>query len=218
MSAGPDAPDRRPATERGRATRQALLDAGEKLFGQEGYHETSVADLTREADVGHGTFYLYFEGKKELFRELIRHLSHELRSTIARAVEDLEDRFEVERVGFETFFRFALEHRDLYTVVHQAAAVDPDLWRWYYRRMGEGYTEGIAGAVEAGQLRPLDPEAVAYCLAGMGHMLGMRWVLWEGEPPPESWMEDFMSFLRHGLAPAGGRGADEGSAPGEADR
>lgn len=208
MTGAADGPDRRPATERGRATRQALLDAGEKLFGQEGYHETSVADLTREADVGHGTFYLYFEGKKELFDELIRHLSHELRSAIARAVEGLEDRFEIERVGFETFFRFALEHRDLYTVVHQAAAVDPELSRWYYRRLGEGYTEGLAAAAGEGQVRDLDPEAMAYCLAGMGHMVGMRWVLWEGELPPERWMDDFMSFLRHGLEPDGGPGEE----------
>ena len=215
MSAGSDAPDRGPTTERGRATKRALLEAGEKLFGRVGYHETSVSDLTREADVGHGTFYLYFEGKKELFRELIRHLSHELRSTIARAVEDLEDRFEVERIGFETFFRFALEHRDLYTVVHQAAAVDPSLSRWYYRRLGEGYTEGlvrdnlIPEELTGGEAMPrLDPEAVAYCLAGMGHMMGMRWVLWEGELPPDRWMEDFMSFLRHGLAPGGDGGED----------
>lgn len=197
-------PGRRPATERGRATKRALLEAGEKLFGRVGYHETSVADLTREADVGHGTFYLYFEGKRELFRDLIRHLSHELRSTIARAVEGIEDRFEVERVGFETFFRFALEHRDLYTVVHQAGAVDPDLSRWYYRRLGEGYTEGLAEAAREGQIRDLDPEAMAYCLAGMGHMMGMRWVLWEGEAPPEAWMEDFMELLRHGLEPSPG--------------
>lgn len=206
-----DGADRSPATERGRATKRALLEAGEKLFGQDGYHETSVADLTREADVGHGTFYLYFEGKKELFRELIRHLSHELRSAIARAVEGVEDRFEVERIGFETFFRFTLEHRDLYTVVHQAAAVDPALSRWYYRRLGEGYTEGLAAAAAEGQIRDLDPEAMAYCLAGMGHMMGMRWVLWEGEPPPDRWMEDFMSFLRHGLAPEGG--GDGGGGP-----
>lgn len=206
-----DGADRSPATERGRATKRALLEAGEKLFGRDGYHETSVADLTREADVGHGTFYLYFEGKKELFRELIRHLSHELRSAIAREVEGVEDRFEVERIGFETFFRFTLDHRDLYTVVHQAAAVDPALSRWYYRRLGEGYTEGLAAAAAEGQIRDLDPEAMAYCLAGMGHMMGMRWVLWEGEPPPDRWMEDFMSFLRHGLEPGGD--GDGGGAP-----
>lgn len=190
-----------PVTERGRATRRSLLAAGERLFGREGYYQTSVADITREAEVGHGTFYLYFDGKEDLFRELVRHLSHELRSTIARAVEGLDDRFEVERVGFETFFRFAVEHRDLYTIVHQAESVDPSLSRWYYRRLGEGYTEGLAEAMEDGQMRSLDPEAIAYCLSGMGHMLGVRWILWEGRPPPESWMEAFMDFLRDGLAP-----------------
>lgn len=216
-SGGSAAPEL-PTTERGRATRRRLLEAAEHLFGQHGYHQTSVSDITREAEVGHGTFYIYFGGKEEIFRELVRHLSHELRSTIARAVEGVEDRFEVERIGFETFFRFAAVHRDLYTIVHQAESVDPSLSRWYYERLARGYAEGLAGAMEEGQLRDLNPEALAYCLAGMGHMLGVRWVLWHGEEPPEEWMESFMAFLRHGLAPGddgrGGAAASPGADPG----
>lgn len=204
--------DREPSTARGEATRKKLLGAAERLFGREGYHRTSVAGITREAGVGHGTFYLYFESKEEIFRELVHHLSHELRSTIARAVEGLEHRLEVERVGFRTFFRFAREHRNLYRIVHEAESVDPSLARWYYERIGRGYAEGLRAAMEAGEIRRLDPEAVAYALAGIGHMLGVRWVLWEEREPPEPWMETLLSFLRDGLAPAGdGAGRPGGS-------
>lgn len=204
--------DREPSTARGEATRKKLLGAAERLFGREGYHRTSVAGITREAGVGHGTFYLYFESKEEIFRELVQHLSHELRSTIARAVEGLEDRLEVERVGFRTFFRFAREHRNLYRIVHEAESVDPSLARWYYERIGRGYAEGLRAAMEAGEIRRLDPEAVAYALAGIGHMLGVRWVLWEEREPPEPWMETLLSFLRDGLAPDGdGAGRPGGS-------
>lgn len=205
--------DREPSTARGEATRKKLLGAAERLFGREGYHRTSVAGITREAGVGHGTFYLYFESKEEIFRELVQHLSHELRSTIARAVEGLEDRLEVERVGFRTFFRFAREHRNLYRIVHEAESVDPSLARSYYERIGRGYAEGLRAAMEAGEIRRLDPEAVAYALAGIGHMLGVRWVLWEEREPPEPWMETLLSFLRDGLAPDG----DGGGRPGGSD-
>jgi AcrR family transcriptional regulator len=157
--------------------------------------------------VGHGTFYLYFESKEEIFRELVRHLSHELRSTIARAVEGIDDRLEVERVGFRTFFRFVGEHRNLYHIINEADSVDPELSRWYYERIGRGYTEGLREAMDEGQIRRLNPEALAYALAGMGHMLGVRWVLWEEREPPEDWLETLVSFLRHGLLPGDGRGA-----------
>lgn len=202
-AAGTRPRDREPSTARGEATRKKLLAAAERLFGREGYHRTSVAGITREAGVGHGTFYLYFESKEEIFRELVRHLSHELRATIARAVEGLDDRLEVERVGFRTFFRFAREHRNLYRIVHEAESVDPALARWYYERIGRGYAEGLRAAMEAGEIRRLDPEALAYALAGIGHMLGVRWVLWEETEPPEAWMETLVSFLRDGLVPDG---------------
>lgn len=200
--------DREPSTARGEATREKLLEAAERLFGREGYHRTSVAGITREAGVGHGTFYLYFESKEEIFRELVQHLSHELRATIAEAVEGLDHRLEVERVGFRTFFRFAREHRNLYRIVHEAESVDPSLARWYYERIGRGYAEGLRAAMDAGQIRRLDPEAVAYALAGIGHMLGVRWVLWEEQEPPEAWMETLVSLLRDGLLPDEDDGGD----------
>lgn len=194
---------RRPRTARGEATRQKLLDAAEALFGRNGFHATSITEVTRRAGVAQGTFYLYFENKEAIYIELVRHLSHSLRQAIAKDVAGLDDRLEVEEAGLRSFLRFAAAHRDLYRIVYESQYIDRDLFRWYYERLAEAWAEGLSSAMEAGQIRRLEPEAVAYALMGTAHFMGMRWVLWENEEPPEEVLGTVRQLIHHGLAPDG---------------
>ena len=192
---------REPRTARGEATRQKLLEAAESLFGQRGFHATAVGDITRRAGVGQGTFYLYFESKEEVFRELIRDLSHGLRLALHRAVEGIPDRLDAEEAGLRAFLAFASQHRDLYRIVFESQFIDPELFQWYYERIAVGYTRALEHAMEAGQVRRLDPETVAYALMGAAHFMGMRWVIWEDDVVPERALEALRSFMRDGLSP-----------------
>jgi AcrR family transcriptional regulator len=191
-----------PRTRRGVATRSALLAAAETLFGRDGFHGTGVTDITREAGVAQGTFYLYFPGKEEIFRELVRDLSRRLRRTIREATAGLDDRLAVEEAGLRAFLGFAAAHRDLYRIVFEARSVDPTLFRWYYERFAAGYTAGLSRAMDAGQIPPLDAETLAYCLMGAAHFLGMRWVVWAECEPPEEAMRTVLAFIRAGLTGA----------------
>ena len=47
-------------------TRQALIDAAGKLFAEQGYERTTVADIAAAADIGTRTFFSYFASKEEL--------------------------------------------------------------------------------------------------------------------------------------------------------
>ncbi|MEA2684391.1 MAG: hypothetical protein QOK05_2719 [Chloroflexota bacterium] len=51
-------------------TRRRVLSAAKHLFDRRGYRDTTVDDITRRAEIAHGTFYLYFRGKSEILREL----------------------------------------------------------------------------------------------------------------------------------------------------
>jgi AcrR family transcriptional regulator len=55
---------------RGRQTMRTLLDAGAEVFAERGYHAARVDDIVTRAKTSHGTFYLYFGNKEELFRAL----------------------------------------------------------------------------------------------------------------------------------------------------
>lgn len=190
-----------PPTARGRKTRRNLLAAAEALFGAKGFHGTSVVDITREAGVGQGTFYLYFDSKEEIFRQLVRHLSQQLRRALAVAVADASHRIEIEVLGVREFIRFSAEHRDLYQIVSESQFIDPDLFRWYYERLAKGYALGLRNAMDRDEVFEADPETLSYCLMGVSHFLGIRWVQWENREPPEHVMESAVAFIRRSLVP-----------------
>jgi AcrR family transcriptional regulator len=204
-STSPAEPRPVPATARGQRTRQRLLQAAQTVFGANGYEHASIADITREAEVALGTFYVYFPDKQSIFVEVVDELGARLRRLIAEAVEGCEDRLEVEREGLRTFFQFVGENRDLYRIVRQAEFVDEACFRRYYDHFAKGYVAGLKQAMDAGQVRRMDPEALAYCLMGLSDFLGMRWVLWEEGGGVERVLDTAMDFIRHGMdtRPAG---------------
>lgn len=55
---------------RGQRTLARLLEAGAEVFATRGYHAARVDDVVKAAETSHGTFYLYFASKEELFRAL----------------------------------------------------------------------------------------------------------------------------------------------------
>ena len=63
-------PARGPLRRQGAETRAKLLEAAVPALAEKGYHATRVDDIVRQAGVSHGTFYLYFANKEDLFRTL----------------------------------------------------------------------------------------------------------------------------------------------------
>ena len=186
-------------TARGQETRARLLAAAEKVFGERSYFQVSIADITREAGVGNGTFYLYFPSKEEAFRELVRERGHELRMVTHLATEGAGDREEAERAGFAAFFDFIHQHRQLYRVVRQAEFVDPDLFREYYRVFADGYCAALSAAMDRGEIARMDSEVLAYCLMGIGDFVGMRWVIWNNDRIPSDVFDEAMRFIQCAL-------------------
>jgi AcrR family transcriptional regulator len=56
----------------GRETVRRLLEAGLAEFEEAGFQAARVEDIVRRAKTSHGTFYLYFANKDDLFRTLLR--------------------------------------------------------------------------------------------------------------------------------------------------
>ncbi len=63
-------------------SKRAIIAAAKKLFAAQGVAETSIADIMKEANLGLGTFYNYFESKEALLKELLNLLAQELRQKV----------------------------------------------------------------------------------------------------------------------------------------
>ncbi len=167
-------------TPRGERTRRKLLEAAERVFAELGYHEASIVKITEAAGVGQGTFYLYFTSKKVIFDEVVLDLNARVRHAMTEASDRGDTRAERELLGFGAFFRFTAEHPALYRIVRQAEFVSPEILQLHYERLTEGYVQGLRAAMDAGEVAVGDPEVLAWSLMGIGELVGMRWILWNG--------------------------------------
>jgi AcrR family transcriptional regulator len=84
-------PDGRELRRQGRKTMAKLIDAGMQVLAERGYHAARVDDVVRLADVSHGTFYLYFSNKEDLFRALAVRCADEMTELVASLGEVAPD-------------------------------------------------------------------------------------------------------------------------------
>lgn len=182
--------DGRPLSKRGLDTRRRLLDAAENVFGELGFHDASIVKLTEAAGVAGGTFYLYFDSKKAIFEELMRDLNRRIRHAMSEGAARGTTRVESELLGFDAYFRFTAEHPALYRIIRQSEFVAPEMLRFHYDRVSQGYVAALRKATEDGEIGELDPEVTSYALMGLGELVGMRWILWgDGTLPPHVWQD-----------------------------
>src|SRR5690242_21919144 len=66
------------------ARRAQVLRHAKRMFARKGYHRTNVADIIARARIARGTFYLYFQNKKDQFEELLQQVVSELQARILR--------------------------------------------------------------------------------------------------------------------------------------
>ncbi len=67
--------------------REAILRAGIRVFAHNGYFNSKVADIAREAGVADGTVYLYFKSKEEILHSIF---DRSVDEAVAEARKQLE--------------------------------------------------------------------------------------------------------------------------------
>lgn len=189
-----------PKTARGQQTLHRLLDAAESEFGARGFHEASVAGITAAAGIAHGTFYIYFDSKEDLFRALVEDLGQRLRDHLAVRVGAAATRIEAEREGLRSFILFVRDHPNLYRVVMEAQFVDEAAFRRYFTDFGLSYRANLEAAARRGEIRDGDDEARSCALMGMALFMGLRFGIWEPGRPVDPLVDGVMDMIAGGLA------------------
>lgn len=148
-----------------------IVDAALGAFVERGYAATRLEDVAARAGIGKGTLYLYFSGKEELFKAVVRqHLLPAL-TAAERRVETADGptpALLAEVLG--TLITAAAGPMGaIPKLVIGEAANFPDLARFYADEVvarGFGVLRAlVARGIERGEFRAMDPDAVAPLLA-----------------------------------------------------
>ena len=161
---------------------QQIIDAAIRVFARNGYYNSRVSDIAREAGIASGTIYLYFKTKDEilvtLFREKMAAFVSALRKEIAGEPDAPAKLRRLVRLHFET-----LEARpDLAEVVQLELRQGQKFFRGasaheiseYFDLIGSVLEEGVAAGVFRSEL----PVKVATkMLFGAMDQITTSWVL-----------------------------------------
>lgn len=152
--------------ERGRATRERLLEAGREQFGAHGYEGASLDAILDTAGVKRGALYHHFESKQELFDAVLDREVALIAGRIAKEAGKAADPVESLRIGCRTWLRMALDPE-----VQRIVLLDPPSvvgWtRW--RELDELHTLGglrrnLELIAEQGRLADGDVDLFAHML------------------------------------------------------
>lgn len=189
-----------PKTEKGQETLDKIIEVSERLFSEKGYYKTSVKEITQEAGVGTGTFYIYFEDKHSLYQTILTEYGRFIRKSIASSVKQAETRREAERIGIETFVKLVRKDPSMYNVIWEALYVDKQLFIDYYKQFSENYTRQIVLAQEAGEIiSDYNPEVLSYVLMGITNFIGLRYAIFEDNEDLEDVLDTITTVFEKGL-------------------
>ncbi len=179
-------------------TRADLLTAARQVFAERGYHDASIADITQAADVGVGTFYLYFRDKDEAFHTLLDEGFREMREQITNTLQQGQHQHTIPLV-IRTIFRHAYEQRELFQIALTGGGQFTRSRTFRAQSdLAEGLTYTLKLANNNGLLAGYDIPLLARFITGMITQ-GNFWWFEHDEPGPDEMAEQVLQLLRHGL-------------------
>jgi AcrR family transcriptional regulator len=199
-------PERRrsaPASGRGKRTRDRILRAAVKVFGERGFTDTNILAIAQEANVASGTVYQYFTDKADLFSYLLFELQEKLRRE-TRMPADEEGRLVVHDSVvhyLEVYREYAPIYRAWWELLEPRTEFT-DAWLSLHGQSRREMTRVVrsgqqAGTVDAG----IDPELTADLMLCMfDRPAYTRIVLgWDDELTDEAMADLMTQLLGHGL-------------------
>jgi AcrR family transcriptional regulator len=106
--------------------REKLLEAATEVFAERGYEGARVEQIADVAQVSPGLLYRHFEGKRELYEELLLLANRQLLEHLAQAAApNLPTDQRVLR-GLDSFFSFVETHRNLWRLIMKDV-VEPEI-------------------------------------------------------------------------------------------
>jgi AcrR family transcriptional regulator len=189
-----------PKTERGRRTLRALLNAAALEFGDKGFHDAAISQITARAGVAAGSFYVYFDSKEAIFTALVKDMSTQVRDYVAPRIADAPDQLAAEKAGQAAYLDFVREHREIYRIIDESEFVDPASYREHYTNSANRITARLQAAMERGEIAQGNAEVQAWALMGINVFLGLRFGVWSDDDPADV-LSEAGRFITQGLAP-----------------
>lgn len=161
--------------------RRALIDAGIRVYGQDGFRAATVKSVCRQAGLTERYFYESFANNEALFAAVYQELVNGLEADQVAAMAAVEgDPAAMARAGLTVFFERMRDPHIARILLIEIFGISGDIDRMY-RSATVGFArlleDRLAGLFDLRQLELVDPRVLATGLIGSTIHIAMYWTL-----------------------------------------
>jgi AcrR family transcriptional regulator len=181
--------------------RERLLRAGRRLFGEKGFFETNIHEVTDAAQLSVGAFYIHFPSKEAFYAELIALVGHDVRAFISTNLAGTGplNALECELRGLWLWLVYLSIDKHCYNIVREAEFVLPEAVREYYGAFAAGYRKRPRALRAIFAAPGLDEGTAIEFLMGLAHYFGMEAAFDDAPGDARALVETIGGYLAKGL-------------------
>jgi AcrR family transcriptional regulator len=193
--------------KRSEETVNRIIQAALELFVRNGYHGTSISDITRKVGVTKGALYAHFNSKDEVLIRIIEEFESRFIDELIRSVSDHPGNALAKfhhAISFTS--QFAAQNQDLcvfltFLTTELNADVDfePALKK-VYRKYQRFISQLVQLGVQQGLFKKeLDPDLTGLSFVAVHDGMLHQWVLNRNHIDVEKFVNNFQKIFLHGL-------------------
>lgn len=197
--------------------RQRVLRISRELFAQQGYQETTLDQIAKQARIGKGIIYRYFGNKEDLLVAVFADSIEQIQNA-GKAYPPVIDGDPGARVRyiFENYLRQIEEQREIFSFFGKILLGLPSTpwgqglrkdFLTRYLEIALRRKDELQAMMQAGVANPMDPEKLLFLILGALHG-AIGWWIHRGCPPGlVDEAEALTQFVLHGILTPEGKAA-----------
>ena len=201
-TAGGGAPaQNRQLRRQGRETLRRLLEAAITVFDERGYHAARVDDIVQVAKTSHGTFYLYFRNKEDLFLALVADVTEAMRE-LAESLPPIKPSkagYEVLRAWLDDFYGIYEHYHPVIRAWTEANAQNAELATTGAKVLRRFIDQLVLRVKESDRSAVSDPNLAALAMVSMVERVSFYAVVRMVPVEREALIDSLASILHVGL-------------------
>ena len=130
---------------------QQILEAAIRIFARQGYYNSTISQIAREAGVADGTIYLYFKNKDDILDNFFSYKTRQVFTRFKEEVDKADNALEkLKKLVYHHLLEFE-QDRDMAVVYQVETRMKRHLSDDKIKEMSKMYFDLVADIVEQGQ-------------------------------------------------------------------
>lgn len=166
-----------PVSSDSTTTREKLLRAARKVYGEHGFDDVSVEKILLEAGISRPTFYRYFPDQTSIINEVVKTLNAEMMDQVVRATGIQAHAAERVRAGIEAYFQWCEDVGPVARSLFRHVQAKDGGSKSYRSRAISHFVEllhGQSAALGRAKLDPLFYDALIRVVEHLGSAIGNK--------------------------------------------